>query len=146
MSKDIVSAGGVVFCEFPDGLKFLLLKQRRGGWGFPKGHVEIGETNADTALREIQEEVGSLNFKILDRLDHELEYYVYERGRRRQKRVVLYLVEIPHEHVNDVVLSYEHTAFRWGTIDETKELLYENAHPALDEAVQRLAKRQVREE
>lgn len=52
------SCGAVIFCQFPDGLKVLLLKHRVGHWDFPKGHVKAHETEADTALREVYEESG----------------------------------------------------------------------------------------
>ena len=37
----------------------VLLRHRFGGhWSFPKGHVEAGENEQQTALREIKEETG----------------------------------------------------------------------------------------
>ncbi|NLZ36869.1 MAG: NUDIX domain-containing protein [Clostridiales bacterium] len=38
--------------------RILIIHQQKGQWGFPKGHVESGETEEMTALREIKEEVG----------------------------------------------------------------------------------------
>ena len=36
--------------------KVLLIKQTKGHWGFPKGHVEKDETEIETAIREVKEE------------------------------------------------------------------------------------------
>ncbi len=37
----------------------LMIKHKKGGhWAFPKGHVEEGETEIQTALREVFEETG----------------------------------------------------------------------------------------
>ena len=37
----------------------VLLRHKFGGhWSFPKGHVEAGETEVETALREVREETG----------------------------------------------------------------------------------------
>ena len=36
----------------------LILQQNDAYWGFPKGHVENGETEIQTAKREVKEEVG----------------------------------------------------------------------------------------
>ena len=47
------SCGAVLFS--PDGC-VLLVKNRRGNIGFPKGHQEDGETEEQTAMREILEE------------------------------------------------------------------------------------------
>lgn len=48
------SCGAVVF----DGDKILVIQQAAGHWGFPKGHVEEGETEVETAIREIKEETN----------------------------------------------------------------------------------------
>ena len=48
------SCGAVIF----DGDKVLVIQQVKGHWGFPKGHVEDGETEVETALREIKEETN----------------------------------------------------------------------------------------
>ena len=40
-------------------IRFLLIKNRRSShWGFPKGHVEQGENDFQTAYREVLEETG----------------------------------------------------------------------------------------
>ena len=36
--------------------KYILVQSLEGFWGFPKGHMESGETEEQTALREIYEE------------------------------------------------------------------------------------------
>ena len=38
--------------------EFLLLRNRRGFWGFPQGHKEKGETELQTLVREVTEETG----------------------------------------------------------------------------------------
>ena len=38
--------------------KVLLIKQTKGHWGFPKGHVEKDETEIETAIREVKEETN----------------------------------------------------------------------------------------
>ncbi|MCA9769062.1 MAG: NUDIX domain-containing protein, partial [Gemmatimonadetes bacterium] len=51
-----VSAGGIVFRRWPDGTpRFLLIRDSYRHWGFPKGHLEDGETPAEAALRETRE-------------------------------------------------------------------------------------------
>lgn len=49
-----LSAGGLVLEEG----YILLVRNRNGYWGLPKGHCESGETLAETAAREVQEETG----------------------------------------------------------------------------------------
>ena len=53
------SCGGLIYAEHDGETHILLLKHRCGGhWSFPKGHMEAGETEMETALREIREETG----------------------------------------------------------------------------------------
>lgn len=52
------SAGAVVFTEVDGERKYVIIRSREGYYGFPKGHIEAGETEIDAALREIREEVG----------------------------------------------------------------------------------------
>ena len=53
------SCGALVFRRFHGNTELLLIKHANGGhWSFPKGHVEAGETEIETAMREIKEETG----------------------------------------------------------------------------------------
>jgi 8-oxo-dGTP pyrophosphatase MutT (NUDIX family) len=52
--KPITAAGGVVFNQAGK----VLLIHRRGSWDLPKGKMDDGETPAETAVREVQEETG----------------------------------------------------------------------------------------
>ena len=59
-SRQETSAGAVVFRRTADtnGFVFLLILDGHGNWGFPKGHVESGETWLEAARREVREETG----------------------------------------------------------------------------------------
>ncbi|MBR6028759.1 MAG: NUDIX domain-containing protein [Clostridia bacterium] len=52
------SAGGVLFTEREGRRLYVLVEEKDGHIGLPKGHVEPGETLTQTALREIREETG----------------------------------------------------------------------------------------
>lgn len=52
------SCGAVVFKRIDGIIKYVIIKQLEGFHGFPKGHVEANETEEETALREIYEEIG----------------------------------------------------------------------------------------
>ncbi|CAG4921339.1 MULTISPECIES: NUDIX hydrolase [Acidithrix] len=56
----ITAAGGVVFREGINGsLEICLIhRPRYDDWTLPKGKVEVGETLAQAALREVEEETG----------------------------------------------------------------------------------------
>ena len=53
-----VSSGAVVFTRKDNEIYFVIVKSLEGFYGFPKGHIEGNETEEETALREIYEEVG----------------------------------------------------------------------------------------
>ena len=56
---DVVrAAGGIVVRRDGDDPEILLVHRPRGDWTFPKGKAERGETDEDTALREVEEETG----------------------------------------------------------------------------------------
>jgi 8-oxo-dGTP pyrophosphatase MutT (NUDIX family) len=58
---EIVAAGGLVFSES----NCLLMIFRRGYWDLPKGKIDHGETVEEAALREVKEETGLKDLKIL---------------------------------------------------------------------------------
>ena len=58
----VPQAGAVVFRTDGGSVLILLVRSRKnpGVWVFPKGHLEAGESHADAALREAEEEAGIL--------------------------------------------------------------------------------------
>ena len=53
------SCGAVIYkIDENKRISFLIVKQKTGNFGFPKGHVEEGETEKETAIREIKEETN----------------------------------------------------------------------------------------
>jgi len=64
-----VSAGGVVARRIDGRVEILLLNDKNyDDWMLPKGHVENGETLEETALREIEEETGAADCRIITKL------------------------------------------------------------------------------
>ena len=84
------SCGAVVFNRGADGLRFLLIKNRRSAnWGFPKGHVENYETAEQTARREVREETG-LRIRLLPGFSCQSEYVI---SGVIEKSVTIFLAE-----------------------------------------------------
>lgn len=70
--------------------KVLLVKNHNGRyWSFPKGHVEKGETEEETAIREIKEETG-LDVEIVDSFREVSDYCPFGRIK---KRVVFFMAQ-----------------------------------------------------
>ena len=86
-----VSCGAVVFARMPEGLRYVIIHSQQGFYGFPKGHMEAGETEQQTALREIREEVG-LEVRLLDGF-REVEEHPLPQKPGVTKRVIYFLAE-----------------------------------------------------
>ncbi len=52
------SAGGVVVRRLDETWHALLIRDRYGNWGLPKGHLEDGESVREAAVREVEEETA----------------------------------------------------------------------------------------
>lgn len=91
------SCGAVVFtCE--DGqIKYLLVQSLEGVYGFPKGHVEPGETEPETALREVLEETH-LHITLLDGFRTVTEYALPNKT-NTMKQVIYFLGEYQDQEV-----------------------------------------------
>ena len=85
------SCGGVVFTRRDDEILYVIIRHRGGHCGFPKGHMEPGETEQQTALREIREEVG-LNVSLVSGFRAEEQYALPGRP-GTMKQVVYFLAE-----------------------------------------------------
>lgn len=71
------SCGAVVFKIVGGEKRFLLIKNKRSAhWGFPKGHIEPGETPQEAAKREVLEETG-LNVEFIPDFICESEYTIH---------------------------------------------------------------------
>ena len=57
---------------------YLLIRAHNGEWGFPKGHMEPGETEIDTAHRELLEETG-VTAEPVPGFRQAIEYPVFSR-------------------------------------------------------------------
>ncbi|MEA5010908.1 MAG: NUDIX domain-containing protein [Angelakisella sp.] len=69
------SCGALVFRKTEGSYDLVLLRHKFGGhWSFPKGHVEQGENERQTALREVKEETG-LSIRLLEGFRESVEYF-----------------------------------------------------------------------
>ena len=103
-----------------------------GHWEFVKGHIEPGETEEETIMRELKEETGINNAKIVNGFNEFYDYYFKFKGQKIYKRVSCYLIK---SNTKKVKISFEHEGFKWLTIDEAiKQVTYDNAKELLKKA------------
>ena len=73
------SVGGIVIGD--NGTIALVRHSNgNGAWLFPKGHSEYGETDEETARREIAEEAGLTNLELIDDLGTYERYHMNPDG------------------------------------------------------------------
>ncbi len=121
------SCGAIIFRKYQWAIEFLIVQQKQGGhWFFPKGHVETGESEEQTALREIYEEIG-LQAHILPWFKEILSYHIDTTD--VDKTVVFFLCTVASwsftmadELQNVARLSYEQ-ALQQLTHDNAKAVL-----------------------
>ena len=89
------SCGGVVFTRESGEVRYVIIRHRTGHCGFPKGHMEPGETEAQTALREIREEVG-LSCTLLEGFRQQDQYPLPGKP-DTMKQVVYFLAEFENQ-------------------------------------------------
>lgn len=77
------SCGAIVV----DDGKVLLVKHNAGYWDFPKGHVEEGETEIETAIREVKEETN-IDIKI----EKENKYISEYSPKENVMKTVIYFI------------------------------------------------------
>jgi 8-oxo-dGTP pyrophosphatase MutT (NUDIX family) len=86
------TAGGVVFRRDGEKVDILMIQDRMGRWTIPKGHVEVGESLEQTALREVAEETGLTQFKLGEKLD-KLHFFYRKEGKLIFMTTHVYLME-----------------------------------------------------
>ena len=129
------SAGVVVF-RIEDGKPLYMLLKHPSYWGFAKGHLEDGETEQDTALRELREESGLTEVQLVPDFRQEIEYWFKQSGDVIHKKVVFFLGYTQQEQLR---LSHEHEAGAWFDFDEAyRRARYRNQRELLKKAHQRV--------
>ena len=122
------SCGGVVYTRDQGQIRYVIIQHLGGHWGFPKGHMEPGESETATALREIQEETG-VSARLIAGFRIE-EQYLLPNKPGVTKQVVYFLAEYAGQDIRyqkeelkaACLLSYEEAWARL-TFGETKKIL-----------------------
>ena len=139
------SAGAIIFRKENNVNKFLLLhypsavhRTGKDYWDYVKGHVENGEKELETVVREAEEETGIKDLKFVDGFREAMKYFFRFEGKLIFKIVTFRLAET---RTDTVILSGEHNDFLWLPYKEAYEMLsFENAKAILGKANEFLEK------
>ncbi|MGA7862300.1 MAG: NUDIX domain-containing protein [Thermoplasmata archaeon] len=130
-------AAGAVVVE-PKERRFLLLHEpAEERWGFPKGHVEPGETLLETARREVAEECGLSDLDIREELG-EVAYRFYQPKRDRNVfKTSVYFLAFTVQTETTLESTFDEA--RWALAHDAERLLkFETDRRMLAAAVARL--------
>lgn len=128
---DETSAGAVVFRKDKE-IKYLLLQYGAGHWDFPKGAIEKGEEEKETAKREIKEETGIAEISFAEGFKEKIKYFYRREGRLISKEVVFYLCETKEEKVK---ISHEHIGYEWLNFEDAfAKVTFKNSKEILKKA------------
>ncbi len=142
MAVEAVSAGAILFRDTRGHREYLLLKSRPGDWEFPKGGVEGDEELQQTAIREVREEAGVEDFRLVDGFREDYSYVFEANGTTIHKTVHLF---IARSFEASAELSREHRDLQWRdyeqaintiTQDGPREI-FKRAHQYLDELAEK---------
>jgi len=116
--KVIEAAGGVV----KNSKEEILFIYRNDIWDLPKGKIEKGEEVMDAALREVEEETGVKNLKIIELLENTYHIYTY-----KDKRIfkVTYWYKMSTGFIGELQPQLEEgiTKVEWITKEQIKKVM-----------------------
>lgn len=134
-----ISAGAIIFRRENGKILYLLLhypamdhRSSKDFWDFAKGHVEVGESVAETIRREIKEETGIDDLEFVAGFKETIKYFFIHEEKRIFKIVIFLLAQ---SKTKEVKISGEHTTFIWLPFNEAHETVtYANAKQLLQKA------------
>jgi 8-oxo-dGTP pyrophosphatase MutT (NUDIX family) len=132
------SAGGLVVRRMR-GRHYIAAVRVKDGTvlALPKGHIEPGESGAETAVREVREETG-VEGKLLEKLD-DIRYWYMRDGVRVLKVVSFFLLSYRSGSVRDYQRE-EVDGAEWLPLDEAPQrLAYTGEREMARAALSRLA-------
>lgn len=126
------SCGIVVFYEKEGIREYLILHYPSGHWDLAKGHVEEGETEMETAIRELEEETGITDIDFVSEYKETIRYSYRRAGQMYTKDVIYFLART---NTKEVRLSHEHQGYVWLPYEQAlSKVTFDNARELIEKA------------
>ena len=132
------SFGVIPFYHKGDRIYFLLIQHNSGHWSFPKGHPEAGETEMETARRELREEtgIGEVVLRAEPVLEEQYTKPAWVDAQQVAAKTVRYFLgEVLNPKVQ--LQQAEAQDYCWATYEEAREIVtYDSSRRLLAQAAQ----------
>lgn len=102
--------------------KVLLIKHNEGHWDFPKGHMEEGENEIQTAIRETKEETNidvkidenyryKINYSPKENVTKDVIYYLATKTTEEAKPQLSEVSDVEWVNINDAIgkITYDNS-------------------------------------
>ncbi len=123
------SCGAIVYTKESGNIEYVIIRSKEGIYGFPKGHMEENESETETALREVAEEIG-LKVTLISEFRLEDTHIFSCNGETRLKHIVYFLGEYSAQtptaqetELNGVYLMNYETAVSSFQFENSRRLL-----------------------
>ena len=114
------SCGAVVYTIEGDEIKYILVEEASGFFSLPKGHIEDGETEEETATREIKEEIG-LELSLIPGFREVQEYDLLDRP--DVKRQIVFFLASYKDLEPHIVRPDEVKSIRINNLEDSLKLI-----------------------
>ena len=143
------SAGAIIYIIKNSVPSYLLLHYPSGHWEFARGHGEEGESEEETVRREVYEETGLKDIKIIPGFKEHTKL-VFRRTynlKPEEKKLAPWIVKIvtlylAESNTENVTLSKEHKDFLWLPYQEAHKKLLDKGKSVLEKANKFIATKQ----
>jgi len=129
----IIAAGGLIQNEKKD----ILLIFRKGKWDLPKGKLDKGEKLEHCAVREVEEETGLKNIKLIAPLT--ITYHTYHEGTKFiLKESHWYSMTVSGQQLLIPQLEEDIHEIKWVKKDDLQKYL-KDSYPSVADVLQKFA-------
>ena len=124
-TEPVTSSGGVILNA--DGNVLILRRKQEGTWVLPKGRMEPGETLVQTALREVNEETGLKDLKVIREIGLVRYIFLWRPDDKNYKKTVHYFLMKINGTEQEMKLEPDFATYSWEEPSSAlKMLTFEN--------------------